>query len=171
MSNKGKNIQKKVPSVYCVWGMLCSFSSIDQERNNISLFNIIEQFNLPAQLFTEQLKQNRPLTIAYEYEIVLLWRRVLDIKISDDEIIKDLKIKTIDSSGKVIQELVVPLKFLKGKKSLRLRIGSPGLTFTRQGDYVLRIEMEGLDDSEFEKMIEIPFLINEVPDGKVLALN
>jgi len=162
----GKRKEKKkaeIDPIRCVWGLLCSLSSIDQEKNNISLFNVIEQVNLPKEAFSQQLKEKKPLSIPFSYEIILLWRRTLNIKISDEEIATDIKINITDPSNKVIQELIVPLQFPKGKSSLRYRVNIPVLTFTTTGDYTHQIELRLSNSGDFKKIIEIPFAIGELP--------
>ena len=145
----------------CVWGLLCSLSSVDQERNNISLFNVLEQINIPADFFIAQKKEGKNLIFPFAYEIVLCWRRTLDIGISDEEILAEFKIKTIDPSGKILQEVLSPLKFPKGIKRLRSRFVMQGILASMVGDYAHQIEIKLPNQNEFKKVLEIPFEIRE----------
>src|SRR3989344_355971 len=111
MAKKKVKTRQPVDHIKGVWGVLCSMSSVDQQRNNISLFNVIEQFNLPVAFFEQQKKLKKTLVFPLPFEIVVCWRRVLNIGISDEEIASDIKIKTIDPGGGVLQEMLVPLRF------------------------------------------------------------
>lgn len=153
--------KEKIRPIECIWAILCSLSSTDQETHNISLFNIVEQFNIPPQAFSQQLKEKKPLISPLQYEIVLFWRRTLNIGISDEEIFADLKIKTIDPSGVGIQETISPFKFPKGLQRLRFRVIMPGLIFTTKGDYVHQISLKLSEQNDFKSVIEVPFEVKE----------
>ncbi len=150
-----------IEHVKCVWGLLCSLSSIDQERNNLSLFNIIDQFNIPADFFIQQKSEKKTLLFMHPYEIILLLRRTLDIGIADEEIAADIKIITIDPDGKNLQEILSPIKFPKGIRRLRFRITMQGLLASMAGDYVHQIEIKWTNQDEFKKVLEIPFEVRE----------
>lgn len=162
MEKKTKIKAIEIEYAKCVWGLLCSLSAIDQERNNISLFNVIEQFNIPTKFFAQQEKEKKTLLFMHPYELVLCWRRILDIGISDDEILVDFKIKTIDPSGKVLQEMLSPLKFPKGIKILRSRFMMQGVLASMIGNYVHQIEVKLPNQDDFKKVLEIPFEIREL---------
>ena len=98
-SNKIKKKKVKIDHIKCVWGLLCSLSSIDQKTNNISLFNIIEQLNLPLAYFEQQKKEKRSLILPMPYEVILYWRRTLNTDIQSKEIAIDLKLKTLVLTG------------------------------------------------------------------------
>ena len=135
-----KEVSKRdlTPPVQCDLGVLCSLSSIDSERNNISLFNVIEQLNPVGNFFLEQKKINKPLLLPIECEVVLLWRRLHDADIFDDEINTDFKLKFIDPFGKVLQETLSPLKIQKQKKRTRFRVRMNALPLTVPGNYKFR---------------------------------
>jgi hypothetical protein len=161
MNNKSKVDRKPIDQIKCVWGLLCSLSSNDQERNNISLFNVIDQFNLPAGFFDQQEKEKKPLLVPLQHEMVIHWRRTLDIGIIDDEIFSDFKVKTIDPAGIILQEILNPLNFPKGIKILRSRLDIPGVLATTAGSYIHQIEIKLPNQSEFKKVLEIPFEIRK----------
>ncbi|OGI67531.1 hypothetical protein A3A05_00135 [Candidatus Nomurabacteria bacterium RIFCSPLOWO2_01_FULL_41_12] len=150
----------------CVWGLLCSLSSVDQERNNISLFNVVEQINIPIEFFVQQKKENKNLVFPFSYEVVLCWRRTLDIGISNEEILADFKIKVVDPSGKILQEILSPLKFPKGIKRLRSRLVMQGMLASMAGDYAYHVEIKLPNQNDFEKVLEIPLEVREVSSPK-----
>jgi len=100
MAKKKVKTRQPVDHIKGVWGVLCSMSSVDQQRNNISLFNVIEQFNLPVAFFEQQKKLKKTLVFPLPFEIVVCWRRVLNIGISDEEIVSEIKrVKPIEVWG------------------------------------------------------------------------
>ncbi len=162
---KNKKIPNLIPTrtepIKCVWGLLCSLSSTDQLTNNISLFNIIEQFTLPAVYFRKQKSEEETLIFHYAYEVILNWRRALSLEISNEEISADLKFKIIGPNEEILQETIAPLKFPQGKKNVRFRIPMPGLVANLPGSYIGRVEVKFKDEKEFKQSLDIPFEVTE----------
>ena len=74
MPEKKKEIKKvEIDPIQCVWGLICSMSVTDKDTNNVSLFNIVEQFNLPEDAFSTQKKENKTLVFPTQYEIILFF--------------------------------------------------------------------------------------------------
>lgn len=159
--SKNTKEEINIERIKCVWGLFCNLSSTDKDSNNISLFNVVEQFNIPKDFFIKQKEQKKPLLFVYQSEIVSCWRRTLDIGISNEEISFDLKIKTIDPSGEVLQEVLTPFKLQKGIKRLRSRVLMQGILASIPGDYVHQLEIKLLTDNSFKKVHEIPFEVRE----------
>ena len=153
-----KKIGSTIP-VRCVWGLLCSLSSIDQERNNISLFNVIDQINLPQAAFAQQAKSKKPLVIPFSYEIVLHWRRAVNLEALNDELGFDFRAKLIDPKGVVLGETLVTGRLEKNIVRSRFRIKTNGLLVTVPGDYLYVIEVKKDDSEEFGSVFEIPFTV------------
>jgi hypothetical protein len=146
----------------CVWGILCSLSSIDQQKNNVSLFNIIEQLNIPAAFFKEQQEKKEPLPVGIEFEVYLSLQRVLDIGISSEEIPSDIRIKVVDPTGKTIQESLSQIVFPKAMKRFRFRMNFNGISLTVPGQYCILVENKTPEKDQFKKLTEIPLDINKV---------
>jgi hypothetical protein len=161
MAKDKKTRKQEVQHIRPMWGLLCSMSSIDQQKNNISLFNVIHQFNLPSALFDQQKKEKKLILFPYPFEVVLCWKRILDLNISGEEIPADLKLKLIDSENKVLQETLAPLKFPQNTKTLRYRVEMPGILASTPGSYIYQVELKLPDWKNFKKELEIPFEIAE----------
>lgn len=166
MRNNSKIREININNIQCMWVLFCSLSSTDRDTNNISLFNVIEQFNITKDFFLKQKEPNKPLLFMHPCEIVSCWRRTLDVVLSDEEIFTDLKIKTVDPTGVVLQEILTQLKFPRGMKRLRSRVVMQGLLVSKAGDYVHQIEIKLLNQKEFKKVFEIPFEIRQVDSIK-----
>lgn len=144
----------------CVWGLVCSMSAIDQEKNNISLFNIIDHITIPRQVHEQSIAAGKlGVLVPIEHEVVLLWRRVIAPSLCDVELNTDMKLSLVDSGGGVLNEMLTPIKFESGKRNLRLRVKNNALKVTQAGDYVYRIEVLQPGSDTFTKALEIPLLV------------
>lgn len=155
--NKNNTYKKPTVAIQCLWGVLCSLSSIDQERNNISLFNVIDQLNLPISDKGVGERKVFPLP----FELVTLWRRILNTNIDNSEITTDIEIKLLDPNERILQQTVAPIKFNRDSRRSRLRIKIIGLPITTIGDYVFEISVKqpGVDNLELAKTI--PFEVRK----------
>lgn len=147
----------KVQPVQCVWGLLCSLSSVDQERNNISLFNVIDEVNIRRDGFIKPGVKLLPL----EHEIITLWRRTMSNVIDDREVSIDIEIALIDPQEKVIQQIITPLKLRSGARRTRFRLMVNGFSYTTPGDYVYRISIVPDNGEGVHIVFQIPFEIKE----------
>ena len=153
-------MKKKIYSVHpvqCVWGLVCSLSSVDQERNNISLFNVIDEINIQKEYFT---KPGTKL-LQLEHEIITLWRRTMDNVIDNRELSIDAEIALLDPQGKVIQQIITPLKLNPSIRRTRFRLRVNGFSYTVPGDYVYRISIIPNDGGALSTVFQIPFEIKE----------
>ena len=144
--------------VHCVWGLVCSLSSIDQERNNISLFNVVDQINLPGQFFKTS-EEVKPLP--FPHEIVTLWRRAIDTSIDNRELSVDVEIALVDPAEKAIQRLLMPLKFASGSRRTRSRLRTNTVSITLPGDYIYLISVVPSDGTEPQPVCRIPLEVRE----------
>ena len=153
-----KKKKKQVPLIQCVWGLLCSLSSIDQERNNISLFNVVDQINLPKQFFSAS---SGPKPLPFAHELVTLWRRTIDTTVDDRELLVEVEIALVDPRGVAIQQVLSPLKFAPGSRRARFRIKTDGIQITSPGDYIYRIRIIPSDGTEPTVVWTIPLEVKE----------
>jgi hypothetical protein len=140
-----------------VWGLIAESSAIDQERNNISLFNVIDQVNLPRKVFAEEGKQQ----VGLNHEIIITWRRALNLDIAGEAIAVDCRIALLDPEGEVLEENTNTFQFQTGMRRTRQRVRVNGLHVTNPGDYVYTVEISEAGEDEFRKVNEIPFEVRE----------
>ena len=156
-SSKATKSIGKQAQIQCVWGHICTLSSIDQERNNISLFNVIEQINVPTGAFEMHNKEKKPVLVNHPHEIVLLFRRTIGLYISTGQIAADSKVQLVDPAGTILHETLIPFSFTEKARRFRSRIKNMGFLVTAPGDYVYRIEIKETNQESFNKLLEIPF--------------
>jgi len=154
-----KNDKKKVFSIRPVWGLICSSASIDQESNNISLFNIISQINIFEKAFPQENKNNK---LPFNHELVVLFRRILNIDIDNKEFSVDVKLELVDPNGKILTETIAPLIFKKNKRQMRFVIRMDSFIYTIPGDYLYKISVKQLNDKSFKISHEIPLEVKSV---------
>ena len=162
---KGKKPKKetRIQHIKCVWGIICSLTSTDENSKNISLFNIIEQFNLPQVFFDQQKKESKLFLYPIPHQVVLFWKRTLNLDISDEKISVEIVLKAIDPSGKIIQEILQPFELPQGCSSLKLVIQMAGLIATAYGDYSYRVELKLPESEILEEILSIPFAVKRIP--------
>lgn len=149
MSKEKPNTQQ----IQYVWGLIAKSSAIDRERNNISLFNVIDQINLSSEAFTADDKRK----VGLAHEIVITWRRAVDMSLADEAIDFDCRISLIGPTGQQLQETTNTFRIQENSRRTRQRIRVDGFVVTKPGDYVYRIEVQEAEGDGFRKANEIPF--------------
>lgn len=116
------------------WALLCKNASVDQQSNNVSLFNIIEELTINkspigdsiakrAASFPEKIKING------EFTLVVHMERNPEIKIKDFD--PSMELKFTDPQGANFATIAeIPLKFKEGENRLR-NIISIGTLFVK----------------------------------------
>lgn len=155
---KENKISNRPTHVRCVWGLVCSLSSIDQQRNNLSLFNVIDQLNIPIAFKKQaEVAKSEVIELGLEHEVVFLLRRTLSIELCSDLLILDMKLSLADPTGKILSELLRPLEFKPGNRVLRYRVQNNIFRISSEGDYVYRAEISYQGSNKFELVAEVPF--------------
>jgi len=140
-----------------VWGLISQSSAIDEERNNISLFNVIDQIFVSSEGFAEdgKTKVNMP------HEILLTWRRTVGLSLADEPVSFECRIELVDPTGDVLEQVAKTFKLQENSRRTRQRIQVDGFVITEPGDYVYRVKTKEDDDNDFQTVNEIPFEVHE----------
>ena len=128
-------------------------SSLDRQKNNLSLFNVIDELNLPKEVFGSPGEKK---ALRLEHEIITLWRRTIATNFDVRKLEYDLSLSLIDGEGKSLQQVVTPFVFGAGKRRLRFNIQLNALPIAGPGDYCYRLEIHSPDGSASERF-DIPF--------------
>ncbi|HVZ75856.1 MAG TPA: hypothetical protein VG934_01130 [Candidatus Paceibacterota bacterium] len=145
----------KIQKAKHVWSVLCEKSTIDSDSNNITLFNITEQINIPKAISVHvgeapETDQN-PQGIFFNRELVTLWRRDTGAELESFGF--DAKIELIDPKGKLLQTMEFSPEFQHFRR-LRTRINWQILPTTLAGEYLFRVLIR--DGKDFEMVSEVP---------------
>ena len=152
-----KSIKKNKTSnrVDCLWGIMCSMSSHDKDKNNISLFNVIDQLNIPDQIKEQVVGTG----LGLEHELVFVFRRLLKTELCTERLVIDLKISAMDPEGKVLGEILTQMVLEPGKRILRFRVQNNAFKITKEGDYVYKAEIIQPGEDSFTLAAEIPYIV------------
>lgn len=155
-----KTVQSRIR---VMWGLLCSMSSIDQERNNISLNNVITQFNIPDADF-EKVKSggHKGLMLTVNHELVIMFRRMGPQGLGADDLNTDVKISLINPDGQILGEMLNSVIFPGSSRNHGHRINMSGFAVTSEGDYEYRVSIFNKDNNEFEELHAIPFTVERI---------
>ena len=151
----------KINNVEHLWTIACRSSSVDQQTNLLSMFDILEEFNVDIQLE----KETEVLNIPFQLELVSLWR-----KFNNKEENLEIEIEFIDPNRKRLAILSYPLNLPADKKRMRNKLAINGIAVTISGTYVFAIKVKNQDTSKFVEVEEVSIeiivnkrLINQKP--------
>jgi len=146
---------KQFKRLQCVWGIVCTLSSIDQNRNNISLFNVIDEITIPSMYFKDGMMK-------FHCELVTVWRRLIRTDIDPEDIVADIKIDFIDPTGASLMKGSISNTRFSGKgRRTRLRLPFDRIVFSEPGDYYFRVSIKDKTNNQFVQVKEIPLEINK----------
>lgn len=143
-----------------LWSVLSASSSVDQQTNSLSIFNVVEEITITS---IPQIAENRSpkdgspqkFSIPLNLTITSLWQRNDDVNEGDMSV--DARIRFTDPKGEMVNQNPLPLSFKKGFKRLRAITMINAITFTTPGEY--RFVIEASTNKGFEEVCSIPLQI------------
>lgn len=133
-----------------IWSVLCQKSSVDQQSNNVSLFDVFEALEVGINPAANIKTSNNPeLNIPIQYQIVSLWT-IADAKNNGGEV----RITLISPDGEEKILVNSELKFPTGKRRMRSINQIQGLPVNKSGDYHFVVELK--QEKEFQKVADLP---------------
>lgn len=144
-----------------IWSVLCQKSSVDQQSNNVSLFDVFEALEVGIKPATNiKTSDNPEFNIPIQYQIVSLWT-INDAKNNEGEV----RITLINPDGKEKILVSSDLRFLADKRRLRSINQIQGLPVNKSGDYHFIVELK--QEEKFQKVADLPLEvklnINTIP--------
>ena len=136
-----------------IWTILCSNSSIDQNTNNVSLFNVIEQVELQT-IDKKKIDKKMEKGIPLNSELISLWNRKSSSKKDYQE-----KVEFIDPTGKVLNTIETPLKIPDNIQSFRMTFKIMGLKVTTAGEYCFKISAREDKKDDFVEVASLPLRV------------
>jgi hypothetical protein len=114
-----------------IWTVLCQKSVIDQESNNISLYDVVEKVSVEAEVAKEMKEFSFPLS----FEIVSLWA-----KVGNEKYTGKYRVEAHAPNGNligqpIINEVTVPADI----RRVRTRLKVNGIVLSESGDYSIEI--------------------------------
>ena len=150
-----KNIQH-------VWTILSSGVSVDQDSNNLTLFNIIDQIVIPRNQLVEMTiatGEKKP-AAPVGFVLVSQWRKLQDNTDANGEV----KVELLDPDGIMRQGAEYQIN-LPGKiERFRSRVQWGGVRVTTSGMYTFKISLKEEGQDEFVPVGEAYLKIQIVED-------
>ncbi len=132
-----------------VWSILCQSSSIDFEKNLLSLFNCVEEMSLVID--SDKFSEGKKIVIPAEFQLISFWTREGDL----EEEKLELKGEFVNPDGDVLSSFNNSITIKKGAPRFRNRTNIKGLPVNKEGRYYLKIWQKG-DEQSFNLKAELP---------------
>ena len=146
----------RINSVSHVWSIICTNSVIDQETNNLNLFNLIEKLTLtiPEQEL-QKVKESGAKGIMFPFSLEVVNRFKKNKK--GETVAFDFRLKLLNPAGEALitNERRVALKKEIDNMRVRTRLGPP-LPVDKSGDYSIVIEFKDVDEERYTEAEVVP---------------
>lgn len=136
-----------------LWTILAGSSSVDNETNSFSIFNILEEVTIQAN--GQNMDPNEKKNISIPFEIISMWKRE-DIE-NKEEIISEVKVSLFDPKGIVVQEMGYKMEMKSQHQRMRMRVKANAITVTKQGEYYFSVKIK--DGSLLKEVAKIPLIV------------
>lgn len=156
---ENKKIKKVKDEIIHNWTILCSGSSVDEQNNNISLFNIIETLKIDLTPNEEQQKEKEVkgwYAVPFNFWLITKLQKNIDLNLAFD-----IQYEITDPKDrKVGKPFGSALKFIKGHDSLRIRNQIGTFPVTESGVYKIEMSVGDIASTKFTKIGEVSFKID-----------
>jgi len=151
---------KRHLNIKAMWGVLCTMSSIDQKRNNISLFNVITQLNMSGTDLDKVVPgKHKGIVMTSNHELIVMFRRLGVPGIESAVLSADIKISLVGPSGDVIREDLSTIKFEPNIQTHGHRISYENFVVQSTGLYEYRVSVFEDNTTGFIDLYTIPLSV------------
>ncbi len=147
-----------------IWTVLCKKSVIDNETNNISLYEILErlQINVGQQVIN---KMPKNIVVPFDFEVISFMGRK---DYSGKTLIKaEIRLQIYDPENSVIGKMERKFDVTPDVKRIRLRLRSPNINVTTSGQYRFLVSIKEDGEEEFTTVAEMPLEVEKVSEIKI----
>ena len=142
------------------WAMVCGSSSVDQNTNNMSMFNVFEEItinNIAAQVSQNQkpAEPGQPTNVLFPHEVITVWSRTN----LEQETKAEMKVEFIDPFGNILSNVNPAIIFEKGKQRMRIILKINGLQVTIPGEYKYVISLKTASDKSLKEIANLPIVV------------
>ncbi|MEK7092332.1 MAG: hypothetical protein AAB907_01770, partial [Patescibacteria group bacterium] len=135
-----------------VWSILCRRSVIDNETNNISLYDALEELSVGVKVKQQVAPMPEVINIPIDYEVVSLWMKE-DKKTHAQA---DTEIEVVQPNGKPAKSFLQKIDMPEKMQRLRARYRINGFGVTMPGTYWFKIKIREIGEKQFKTVSEIP---------------
>lgn len=150
----------KKDSVFEVkWALLCKNASIDQQSNQVSLFNILEEITVnKGPLSTSVVKKPSSFPgntqIPGEFTLVVQLEKNARQKITDFH--PEMEVKIAGPDSEIISSNILPLNFEDDKNRLRTIVGFNAFVVKNPGEYNYTVSTRSSKSETFKEGARVP---------------
>ncbi len=116
-----------------LWSIICQNSSIDFEKNLLSLFNCLEELNLV--LDKDKIPRDNKVFVGIEFQLISFWE--IDDNFKEHEV--DMRVEFINPDKEVLNSFNNSFKIKSGVSRFRNRTNIKGLPIKGEGKYYLKV--------------------------------
>lgn len=138
-----------------IWSILCRRSVIDQETNNISLYDVLEQLKIDLKIKKGQEVKITKVGIPIDYEIVSMWVKPKDVK----EFSGTVLVECLDTEGKQIKKFELPMDIPANLRRMRSRLRIKGIEIDKEGVYTFKVNYKSKSESDYKHVADLPLEI------------
>ncbi|PKM91494.1 hypothetical protein CVU82_02765 [Candidatus Falkowbacteria bacterium HGW-Falkowbacteria-1] len=132
-----------------VWSIICQQSSIDSEKNLLSLFTCIEEMSVLID--KDKVSDGKKIIIPAEFQLVSFWT----IEDSSKENNLELKGELVDPDNQILSSFSNSFVVKSGVSRFRNRTNIQGFPVTREGRYHLNVSQK-VNGGSYELVAELP---------------
>jgi hypothetical protein len=142
-----------------IWSVLCSNSTLDRNTNNVSLFNVLEQLNVPKEKFSKAADNPAAnVVVGVNCELITLWKKAEKDKV----VLAEEKIELADPNNKVLGSIINAIEIPENSHRARIRVVVNGVKITVEGEYKFKISVKNKEDKNFVEMAQVPLEIKAI---------
>jgi len=150
---------KNLKSVEHIWSLVCKNSSIDNETNNITLFNLIERItmNAPKQEI-DKIKNGeaKGILLGMDFEVVSRFKKLDKSKTTAF----DFRLRFLAPSGKLLPvQAEQKIAFTEGIQNMRVRNRFSTMPIIEAGEYTISVEAKDVGESDYQEVAKVPLEI------------
>ena len=133
-----------------IWTVICSNSTTDQQTNNMSLFNLVENFSVVVKnKDNSEIEKDKKIIIPFGQEVVSRFRR----KVIGDDLVFEMRIDFVNSLGEVTEgKEIKTMSFPKKFSNMRIIDKIDNLPVTNSGLYKFSIKIREVGETKFEEV-------------------
>ena len=132
-----------------IWSVICQSSSIDFEKNLVSLFNCLEEISVVID--KSKAPDNKKIFIPTEFQLVSFWT----VEDTSKENSIEMKGELVSPEGEILNSFNNNFKVKSGIPRFRNRTNISGLPVTVEGRYFLKV-WQKVNDGDMEQVAEVP---------------
>ncbi|MFW9940463.1 MAG: hypothetical protein ACFFFT_05440 [Candidatus Thorarchaeota archaeon] len=136
-----------------VWTVICQRSVVDKDTNNLSIFDVLEQFTITAPKLPKS-RDNKKTIIPLSFEVISFWIK----KNMDHPETGTAKLTFKAPNGNQEEGAIFDINLQKHKR-FRSKIKVAGIPFYGSGEYVFIVYLKNEKTGKWKEVSKVPIEI------------